>query len=414
MMARAAAAGCPLALRSGVIDGSVGPLAARPTDLAKQVRHDSTREVAPPARPNQPGIRMLIQLLATTLILVALFALSVTFLMVGAYAAKVPGGDGAMGLIVPIALAVVGAVLLLGATGLALLADRLSWVGPRPGLVSMSVAFGVGAAAVVILIAWMEKAGAWVAPVGLIAGGAAPWIACGLLLASLWAPQALAASPWTRWLAGILVLSALSAPAITLVLLADHWAAEEANAERGRVAQAERDAEQARRDALTPVERRREDYAGYSPDTPLWVFVTSLPGLAAGPERDLVVDRALQVPDFQRQLEATITTDHPVFRHSACELLRLAPDSARMPQWNAWLARAIAVSAAEIAAQPDWLQPKSQSNPDPVAHIGAMVAAADRVGRDAAIEAALVQLREAMAKQPAGPAREQALAALSR
>lgn len=357
---------------------------------------------------------MLIQLIATALILVALFALTVTFLVVGAYAAKVPGGDGAMGLVVPIALAAVGALLLLGATALALLADRLDWIGPRPGLVSMSVAFAVGAAAVLILIAWMEKAGAWVMPVGLVVGGAAPWIACGLLLASLWAPQTLAASPWTRWLAGILVLSALSAPAITLALLVDHWAAERVNAERGRVAQAERDAEQVRRDALTPVERRREDYARYSPDTPLWVFVTSLPELAAGPERDLVIEYALKVPDFQRQLEATMTTDHPVFRHSACELMRHAPESVRIPQWNAWLARAIAIGAAEIAAQPDWLLPKSQSNPDPVAHIGAMVAAADRLGRDAAIETALAQLREALTQQPDGPAREQALAQFSR
>lgn len=355
---------------------------------------------------------MLIQLLATTLVLIALFALTATFLMVGAYASDVPGGEGAMGLVVPLALSIVGAVLLLGATGLTLLADRLAWLGPRPGAVAMWVAFGVGAAAVSILIAWMQRLGAWVLPVGIFVGGIAPWIAGCLLLTSLWAPQAVVASPWTRWLAGSLVFAALAALGITFALLADWYAAARANAVRAQAAQQVRDAEDARRKALTPVERRREDYAHYSPDNPLWVFVGSLPDLAAGPERDLVIEYALKVPDFQQQLEGTITTDHPVFRHGAIELVRHAPESVRVPQWNAWLARAITISADEISTHPDWLVPKSTSNPDPVAHIGSMVAAADRLGRDLQLEVALVQLRKALATLPADAARERAIAVL--
>jgi hypothetical protein len=356
---------------------------------------------------------MLIQILATTLILLALFAFTVTFLMVGAYAAKVPGGDGAMGLIVPLALSAFGALLLFGATGLTLLTERLAWIGPRPGVVAMGVALGVGIAAVTILIAWMQRLGAWVWPVGIFVGGIAPWIAAGLLLTSLWAPQALAASPWTRWLAGSLLLAAVVGLGVTLALLADHYALAQANAARAQAEQDVRDAEDARRNELTSVERRREDYSGYSPDTPLWVFVTSLPDLAAGPERDLVIEYALKVPSLQRQLELTTTTNHPVFRHGAIEFMRHAPDAVRRPEWNAWLEKAITISAAEISTQPDWLVPKSQSNPDPEAHIGAMAAAADRLGRNARNDAALAQLREALAQLPRDAARERAMAMLA-
>lgn len=355
---------------------------------------------------------MLIQLLATILILIALFALTASFLTVGAYLSDVPGGDRAMGLIVPIALSVGGALLLLGATGLTVLTERLAWIGPRPGAAAMWVALGLGTAAVTILIAWMQRLGGWVAPVGIFVGGIAPWIAAGLLLASLWAPQAVIASPATRWLAGSLVFAALSALGISLALAADAYTAARANAARNDEADAVRIAEDQRRNALTPVERRREDYATYSPDTPLWVFVTSLPELTAGPERDLVMDHALKVPGFQHQLEQTMTTHHPVFRHGAIELVRHAPESVRKPEWNHWLARAIDISATQIAAAPDWLVPKSQSNPDPVAHIGAMVAAADRLGPDAQITAALQQLRKALTALPDDARREQALALL--
>jgi hypothetical protein len=362
----------------------------------------------------QPGLRMLIQFLATILTLVALFALTATFLIVGAFTARVPGGEGAVGLIVPLALSVVGALMLLGATGLTVLTDRLAWIGPRPGAMAMWVAFGVGVAAVTILLAWMQRLGGWVVPVGIVVGGIAPWIAGGLLLASLWAPQAVVVSPWTRGLAGVLVVASLSALGITIALLADSAATARANAVRVQEFEDARAAEEQRRNALTPVERRREDYARYGADNPLWVFVTSLPDLQAGAERDLVIEHALKVPDFQRQLEQTMTTDHPVFRHGAIELVRHAPDGVRRPQWSAWLARAITISAREIAAQPDWLVPKSQSNPDPVAHIAAMVAAADRIGRGAQLQAALAELRAALAKLPEDAARERALAAISR
>ena len=133
-----------------------------------------------------PGARMVLSLLATAAAVLAGLLLLANLLMSGAYAGRVPTGADAMGLVVPLALAAVAALLLPAAAGLLLANGRLAWLGGLGGWKVLVLMLGVGVAAGAVLIAWMERLGAWVMPLGLFCGVVAPLAAIALLLASAW------------------------------------------------------------------------------------------------------------------------------------------------------------------------------------------------------------------------------------
>ncbi len=360
------------------------------------------------------GVRVLLPILASAAAVVAGLLFLASFLMSGAFAGRVPGGSNAAGLVVPLFASIGAGVLLLVATWLVAAQGRLAWIGAHAGLVATLVMAGVGAAAVGVLIAWMERMGAWVTPLGVFCGGLAPALALVLLWRSAWsAPGQLQDARWPRVLAAPLLFSALCGLALVLWGAVIQARREHDDLQRARAARVESDIESARRDALSPIDKLREDYAKMSADAPLWVFVAALPETTDPGERDFVIARALQVPNFDWDLERTVTDEHPRYRHGAIELIRYAPQTALKPEWSPMLARAIAVSAEQIAADPGWLRPVEFSNPDPVGHVRAMVEAADRLGRNTALDAALEQLRASVAGLPAAAARDEALAALT-
>ena len=354
---------------------------------------------------------MFLSLLATFATTIAALLLLANLLMSSAYAGRVPSGDAAMGLVVPFFCAVIAAILLLVATGLLMANGRLGWLGARGGWTAMMVMLGVGVAAVAVLVAWMERMGAWVMPVGLFSGGVAPAFAVMLLIASAWRDSAtLQGASWVRAGLIVLVASALCGVAMGLWGGVLQWQRQADNAARARDEQAQRDLESARRDALSPVERLREDYAHFSPDAPLWVFIAGLPDPTEAEVRDFIIARALQVPNLDVNLAQTIADAHPRYRHGAAELVRYAPVAKLNPAWADAVVASLRVTAGQIASNPDWLLPDDFANPDPIAHLASLVAAAARFAPSVGVLAAQSELRAVIARLPASPQRERALA----
>lgn len=356
---------------------------------------------------------MFLSLLASATGALAGLLFLASFLMSGAFASDVPTGSNAMGLVVPLFCSIGAGLLLLVAVWSLLGSGRLAWVGGHGGWTATVVAFGVGASAVGVLLAWMERMGGWVAPLGWFCGGLAPLLAIVLVLRCAWqSPEQLQAAQWPKLLAAPLLLAALCGLGLALLGAAQFLRQNSENRERAVTSQAVQDAESARRKALSPVESLAEDYAKMSTNAPLWVFVAALPDQPDPAVRQFIIARALQVPDFELDLERTVTDEHPVYRHGAIILMRDAPAAAIKPAWSNMLARAITLSATQIATSPQWLQPNQSSNPLPIGHIHAMTEAAQRLGRHAELEAALQALRASLEGLPASPTRAEALTAL--
>lgn len=343
---------------------------------------------------------MLMAITTTVLTLASLLLFLASFLMSGAFAGRVPGGSQAVGLVVPLLASVLAAALLLLASGLSLAAHRLDWVGERPGGWVIGLVLGVGIAAVAVLLAWMEQFGRWVAPIGILLGGVAPLLTGALVLLSWWSPGRIAAASWPRWAGGLLGLAALLGAVIVLLLLAGWWRLQQENAAREAVSQLQEDNERVRRQELTPLEKLREDYAGFAPDTPLWVFVAGLPDIDDPAERAFVIARALKVPHFNTDLQRTISDRHPRYRHGAIELVLHVDADKLDPMWAPMLAQSINVSANEISKNAEWLTPNPMSNPNPARHVEAMIAAADRLGPSPQLNAAMADLQRALATLP--------------
>lgn len=291
---------------------------------------------------------MFVSLLASATGVLAGLLFLASFLMSGAFAGDVPSGSNAAGLVVPLFCSIGAGLLLLIAVWSLLGSGRLAWVGAHAGMVATVVTFGVGVSAVGTLLAWMERTGAWVTPLGWFCGALAPLLGVVLVLRCAWqTPEQLQAAP--------LLLAALCGLGLAL------WGA-------------------------TLLFRQAQ--------------------------RQFIVARALQVPDFELDLERTVNGGHPVYRHGAIDLMREAPAAAKKPLWSSWLARAIALSAEQIATDPKWLQPDASSNPQPIGHLRAMIDASQRLGRSEEVDAAIQKLRASLQGLPDGPARSQALDAI--
>lgn len=345
--------------------------------------------------------------LATLLFLLA-------FLSTGGFMARPPQGANAMGLVIPLMASGLAAVLLLLAGWVLAMNGRLAWIGPHAGWIASAVLAGIAGGAFGVFLTWVSRNGAWIAPAGIFLGGIAPVLAGILLWRLAWRDPAVATTAPDIWLTAPLLIAALGGASLGLWGLWITHHDQVANREQAIKEGMRAAAEQARRDALTPIERLREDYARHSPETPLWVYTAGLPDPISDEERTFVIARALRVPNFDADLANNLRSDHPRYRHGALELLRHLGTARLKPTWKAAVSESIRISAREMRERPDWLRPDEFAHPDPAGHVAAMQAVVQRYGNPSELRAAISELETALLNLPDSPARRSAAEAITR
>lgn len=141
-----------------------------------------------PATPpeSRSSLSLLFSVIATLLVVFAGLSFLASAGMSSAFVGKVPQGADAMGLVVPIAVTILGALALSAAALIVTLQGRVRAGGWSPWAFNLLVLVS-GAAAFGILIAWMERMGGWVGPVGWLFGILAPMACCVQVIRLAWA-----------------------------------------------------------------------------------------------------------------------------------------------------------------------------------------------------------------------------------
>lgn len=363
-----------------------------------------------PSRPPS-SFALLLSVVATLSAGFAGLAFLASAAMSGAFLAQVPQGSDAMGLVVPLFVTILGALALAVSALLVTVQGKGRGFG-WPAWAFNGVAWAGGAGAFGVLLAWMERMGSWVGPVGWLLGILLPLALCTLVIRMAWArPDGLGAAEaraW-RWMSATLVVLVLllGAQALRTFVASERVARAEAEAAVAEVA-----AETSRRAALSPLERLREDYAQMSPDTPLWVFVAGLPEAADDAVRDFMIERALAVPGFDTQLAQTLADEHPRYRHGALVLVQSVPAEKLKPEWRAGVLAAFEATEGQVSGHPEWMIADGFANPDPAAHLRTLRQALLRFPEDESGADALEAIRTAVSAWPEGEARTAALEAL--
>lgn len=351
---------------------------------------------------------MIVSICITALVLPAVLIMLLSVLVTRCYTMAVPQGQNAMGLALPFLALIAAAGALLLATLLTFVQGTPWWVGqntPAPRLFALAIAVGTGMASVGTLIAWMERWGSWVPPASLITAIAGPALLGGVLLAAAWKPlPQLHAFSLHRALAPALGIIAISGYAMIAIALLGTWKQHQANQQRVAASESLESQERSRRRSLTPVEALQEDFAQMSDQAPLWVFIARLPDEPDPALRAMIVERSLRVPDLSEQISATLSDNHPRYRHGTLMLILATAPESRRSDWAPSLREAIELSARQIAADPSWLSPDSFSNPDPVGHVQCMALAAHALAaRDESLANALPTLRSTIAAATSHP-----------
>lgn len=358
---------------------------------------------------------MLVSIIVTLLVVPAVLLSLLAVLATAGYTAPVPGGADAMGLALPFFTTAGAGLAMVVASWVSVGAGRLDWISPRPMIpftVATLASLGVALASVGVLVAWMEKMGAWVPSAGLICGALGPICLGATLIGSAWLDADRIKDSALPIVAGLpLTLVAFAGFGAGLYALTAWMKLSGENTQRLIAEAKAEETEFARRAALSPAEALREDFAHMSPEAPLWVIVARLPDEHDAEARTLIVERALRVPNFDSELEKTISADWERYRHACVELIRLVPDEMIRPAWSSSLSRAITISADEIEKNHQWFTPREDRNPDPIGHVRAMADAAARLGNPPELSAALDALSKAIDRASI-PEREQALTAM--
>lgn len=360
---------------------------------------------------------MLTPLLITILALASVVLFLANIAATSGYTSRAPSGHNAVGAVVLIFASIGGGIAMLIATWVLGGAGALAWITPRAGvatLIASGVTLGIAIASAALVMAWMERAGRWIVPVGFVCGGLAP-IGLGVaLVVSAWTPSERLATS-TPFLLGMVPLAAVGAAGLIAGLIGigaalyQYAANEKRRFEQQQADEARWEAKRAR----PPIVALREDFAEMGPTTPLWCFIAGLPDTSDPECRAFIIERSLQVPDFDNDLASTLTNAHPRYRHGCLDLIRFATDAQLKPEWSSIVVRAIAITAEQIRTQENWLTPDHFSNPDPTEHLRALAQASRRFAETDESRQALADLRQAIESRPPGPRRDAALQALT-
>ncbi len=320
----------------------------------------------------------------------------------GFFTKNPPTGERAMGLIVPFAALVVAGLVLVFASVLAAAGAGKSAIGliretpAASGVVLVVVTLGVAIAAFLALAMWTEPLLAGpglrgVKPlIGWNAGLLGPLVLGAVLIVGAWMPASVmnespsvkSAARWACW--AMVALAAggygvggliLGRPVIARVMATRAALASESPAER----------EARKRFRHTPIEELvREELDGLASDAPLSSVVRCFvgpPKKLTDRAREMLVQRALCVPEVDRQLVEIMGTTPCVYRWGAAEMVRHASPQyveSHREEWARAVATGIDATAEAMAMRPAWLSETFDLNPEPLELVRSLLAAAER------------------------------------
>ena len=266
------------------------------------------------------------------------------------------------------------------------------------------VTIGVVLAANMALAVWTEP---WMLPPSLkfiklillwMAGLLGPVLVGAILVTAVWTTsQVLADSPrWLTtlrvgcWALALIALGGYSLAGVTfgwpkLKLMAANRAAQDNFSPDERAAE--------KRFRNTPVEQLLNEELNTRPsDTPLSLFVgyfVRSPKKLTDRCREMLVQRALAVPDMDNQLMKVMRAKPYSNRWGAAEFLRYAAPEYISSHHEAWakaLAGGIDETAEAMTIRPAWLSEAFDDNPEPLELVRSLLAAAERFKGDKGVD----------------------------
>ncbi|MFN4116927.1 MAG: hypothetical protein ACK4F7_10580 [Inhella sp.] len=296
----------------------------------------------------------MLSFLVSALTVIAMLLTLLSAGMLRFFTMRVPQGDAAMGLIVPLISS-----LLAGLAGLlALLCwalrgglDPLGWSRGQAVLAALAAGLLLGLAIFGALIAWAEAP--WARQPLLLLNLVGLLLPLGahalLLVANAQGIAALPASAWGKGLLGLGAGALLAGAACGLAMIGTQWALSQRNHAAAMAQLREREAAAARLEALGPQARLRAELARFDASAPLWTLSAGLSFETDATLRAIWIERALQVPTFERELHCNLASDHGIYRHGAAILLAEMPGARLQAQaWSPWLAEDARRTAADI------------------------------------------------------------------
>lgn len=360
---------------------------------------------------------MFIASIATLLIIAAVLGFALNVVFSGGFLARPPQGQNAVAIVIPFFGSIIAGLAIILAGVLCAIQARATvgtLLGVSPALAAtlvMGVTIGVSLLAFMVFILWVEPMSVSVRLKGLtivlgwLGGILGPLLLAAFLLACAWLQPGRAIDD----AGGRTMLRVLVAALAVLGVLGYALGGAGAYAllaERAKVQAAvlrekiEFHEKWDAHNSLPQAERVASELANMSATTPLWPIVSYLVPMPdqeplSDQTRDLIVERALKVPNLDEEMRGTMVARYSLYRQGAAELIAHAPDDAFAEHQAAWAAALIVgidTVAERVAARPAWLTETLDLNPEPLGHIRSLLAAAARfragphhVGIDAAI-----------------------------
>ncbi len=351
---------------------------------------------------------MILAPIATFFCIIAILCTLLTAATLGFYFGRVPGGADAMGLVIPFFIG-----LLAGVSGFfAALAAAAR--GGLDGLqISRGAACGVMATAAVLVgfsimgafTAWAERYRFNQPPLLMVTGVLLPVAFQCFVIFAAWNDSRSTAGVAGLKVFGSVALLAAATGLITVGLMLEAYIRQQrvihaAIREEMAVKQAEED----RRNALTPEQRLLEDLEKYSPDSPLWTLTVGLSYEKSPSLRRIWIERALKVPNFNNDLRSNLSSNYGNYRHGCSVFLaEVAEEALQRDTWAPMLAKDAELTAADILKHQDL----GVHDDDNLAqHVQTIARAAQRLTMTPELKSSLEALLTAVRATPAGPDRE--------
>lgn len=344
---------------------------------------------------------MLASVVTLLVVLGTLFILLCNAGMTGFFLRSPPRGDSAVGLVVPaIGLIAAAAAITLASLLMSFRAERPT-LGLLPasqlvsGILIVAVTLGVVLAALMAFAAWVEpvSANTKLRPLFLAltnaCGVIGPLLLATAILVVTWkSSQWISGNlTWLRSMCWTLVALAATGYAIGGVLISVPVISRY-NRMQAIAAQVTPE-EKAIRDKLrnTPIEQQlREHLDTLPPDAPLSeVIVYFDPSSSAAKLnaacKTMLIEHVLARPDMSQQLIECAQKREYCFPRGLAELVRALPQDTLLAHQEAW-AHAVVVGinamAEGMAIRPAWLTETFDNKPEPMEHVRAFLAAAER------------------------------------